>query len=110
MLPAACRGVGWPAGHDKRVADRSSSARATRAAPQAYGARPLRRALAALLEDPLADALLMGLLPPGSTARADVDAAGTVVIATGDVAQPVVSGIVASTGLAKRRESVSVSA
>ena len=110
VLPAACRGVGWPAGHDKWMADRSSSARATRAAPQAYGARPLRRALAALLEDPLADALLMGLLPPGSTARADVDAAGTVVIATGDVAQPVVSGIVASTGLAKRRESVSVSA
>ena len=110
VLPAACRGVGWPAGHDKWMADRSSSARATRAAPQAYGARPLRRALAALLEDPLADALLMGLLPPGSTARADVDAAGAVVIATGDVALPVVSGIVASTGLAKRRESVSVSA
>ena len=45
VLPAACRGVGWPAGHDKWMADRSSSARATRAAPQAYGARPLRRAL-----------------------------------------------------------------
>ena len=93
-----------PAGHGQVARGRRSRAL------QAYGARPLRRALAALLEDPLADALLLGLLPPGSTARADVDAAGAVVIAAGDVALPVVSGIVASNGLAKRRESVSVSA
>ena len=80
---------------------------------QAYGARPLRRAVVALVEDPLADALLAGRLPPGSTAWVDLDAAGAVAVLLQprDVAPPVVNGIVASTGLGiKRRESVNVSA
>lgn len=82
---------------------------------QAYGARPLRRALTALLEDPIADALLGGRLPAGTVACASLDAAGGVVIAPQmrGAAPPVVSGIVASPGLAvgaKRRESVNVSA
>lgn len=80
---------------------------------QAYGARPLRRAVVALVEDPLADALLAGRLPQGSTAWVDLDAAGAVAVLLQprDVAPPVVNGIVASTGLGiKRRESVNVSA
>ena len=69
--------------------------------------------MVALLEDPLADALLAGRLPPGSTAWVDLDAAGAVAVLLQphDITPPVVNGIVASTGLSiKRRESVNVSA
>ncbi|NJR66367.1 MAG: ATP-dependent Clp protease ATP-binding subunit [Leptolyngbyaceae cyanobacterium CRU_2_3] len=38
-----------------------------------YGARPLRRAIARLLEDNLAEAMLAGLVKAGDTAIADVD-------------------------------------
>ncbi|MGF1515280.1 MAG: ATP-dependent Clp protease ATP-binding subunit [Elainellaceae cyanobacterium] len=38
-----------------------------------YGARPLRRALTRLVEDPLADALLSGAIAPGDAAILDVD-------------------------------------
>ena len=34
-----------------------------------YGARPLRRAIRAQVEDPAAEALLSGALSPGDTAR-----------------------------------------
>ena len=91
----------------------SSGSSAQLFSKQAYGARPLRRAVVALVEDPLADALLAGRLPPGSTAWVDLDAAGAVAVLLQprDVAPPVVNGIVASTGLGiKRRESVNVSA
>ncbi|KAK9833567.1 hypothetical protein WJX81_006674 [Elliptochloris bilobata] len=80
---------------------------------QAYGARPLRRALTSLLEDPIADALLAGRLPTGAKACVVLDAAGAVTVLPQlhDAAPPVVSGIVASTGLStKRRESINVSA
>lgn len=41
-----------------------------------YGARPLRRAVTSLLEDPLSEALLAGDYMPGETAIVDVDSSG----------------------------------
>ena len=41
-----------------------------------YGARPLKRAVQRLLENPLARALLEGAFKPGSTITADADAFG----------------------------------
>eukprot|EP00968_Pinguiococcus_pyrenoidosus_P012818 scaffold1144_cov215-Pinguiococcus_pyrenoidosus.AAC.3 len=41
-----------------------------------YGARPLRRAVARLLEDPLAEALMQGFVKTGDGAVVDVSAAG----------------------------------
>ena len=38
-----------------------------------YGARPLRRAIMRLLEDPLAEAMLSGQVTEGVTAIADID-------------------------------------
>ena len=37
-----------------------------------YGARPLRRAIQRLIENPLAKRILAGDFPPGSTVRVDV--------------------------------------
>ena len=45
-----------------------------------YGARPLRRALARLLEDNLAEAMLRGTVQAGDTAIADVDQDGQVYV------------------------------
>jgi ATP-dependent Clp protease ATP-binding subunit ClpC len=45
-----------------------------------YGARPLRRTLARLLEDSLAEAFLAGQIERGDTAIADIDDDGQVVI------------------------------
>ena len=36
-----------------------------------YGARPLKRAVQKYLQDPLADAILRGEVPDGSTVRVD---------------------------------------
>ncbi len=47
---------------------------------QRYGARPLRRALQRLLEDPLAEAILSGELSAGDVARIDLDDDRRVVI------------------------------
>lgn len=47
---------------------------------QRYGARPMRRAIARLVEDPLAEAILAGTLQDGDTARLDLDDAGQVVV------------------------------
>jgi len=44
----------------------------------AFGARPLRRAIQRLLEDPLSEEMLNGRVQPGDTVIADVDAAGAV--------------------------------
>jgi len=44
----------------------------------AYGARPLRRAIARLLEDHLAEAILAGQITAGDTVLADVDADGQI--------------------------------
>lgn len=45
-----------------------------------YGARPLRRAIARLLEDSLAEAMLSGAVNKGETALVDVDQDGQVQI------------------------------
>jgi ATP-dependent Clp protease ATP-binding subunit ClpB len=42
----------------------------------AYGARPLRRTVQRLIQDPLAMEILEGRILPGETIRVDVDAAG----------------------------------
>jgi ATP-dependent Clp protease ATP-binding subunit ClpC len=47
---------------------------------QRYGARPMRRAIARLVEDPLAEAILAGTLQDGDTARLDLDDASQVVV------------------------------
>lgn len=46
----------------------------------AYGARPLRRAIQRLIEDPLADDLLAGRFQPGGTVRVDVNKEGKIVL------------------------------
>jgi ATP-dependent Clp protease ATP-binding subunit ClpC len=45
-----------------------------------YGARPLRRAIARLLEDSLAEAMLSGQIQTGDTAFVDLDEEGRVVV------------------------------
>ncbi|MBE9067940.1 ATP-dependent Clp protease ATP-binding subunit [Leptolyngbya cf. ectocarpi LEGE 11479] len=47
---------------------------------QAYGARPMRRAIARLVEDALAEALLMGTINDGDTAVFDLDDENQVVV------------------------------
>lgn len=50
--------------------------------PQAYGARPLRRAVTAIVEDPLAEALLHGRVTAGQTAVVDRADDGTITVRT----------------------------
>ncbi|WOD40750.1 ATP-dependent Clp protease ATP-binding subunit [Nodosilinea sp. E11] len=47
---------------------------------QRYGARPMRRAIARLVEDTLAEAILSGNLENGDRARIDIDDAGNPVV------------------------------
>ncbi|PPR92051.1 hypothetical protein GOBAR_AA28627 [Gossypium barbadense] len=47
---------------------------------QTYGARPLRRAVTAIVEDPLSEALLAGNYSPGETAVIDLDALGNPIV------------------------------
>ncbi|PPR81653.1 hypothetical protein GOBAR_AA39059 [Gossypium barbadense] len=47
---------------------------------QTYGARPLRRAVTAIVEDPLSEALLAGNYSPGETAIIDLDALGNPIV------------------------------
>ncbi len=47
---------------------------------QRYGARPMRRAIARLVEDPLAEAILSGTVQDGDRAQLDLDDAGQVVV------------------------------
>jgi ATP-dependent Clp protease ATP-binding subunit ClpC len=74
---------------NKRLADRQlvvtlSDAFRTRLAgegyDQRYGARPMRRAIARLVEDTLAEAILAGTLEPGDRACLDLDDGGNPVI------------------------------
>ena len=46
----------------------------------AYGARPLKRTIQRLVENPLARALLRGEIKPGTTVVADADAIGGVLV------------------------------
>jgi ATP-dependent Clp protease ATP-binding subunit ClpA len=79
-------------GLQQRLAERDLLIELTPAARQlivregtdpAYGARPLKRTIQRLVENPLARALLRGEFAPGDTIRADADAvSGTLVFST----------------------------
>ena len=56
-----------------------------------YGARPLKRAIQRLLENPLARALLEGKFKPGSTITADADPASGTIVCTGSGGETLVS-------------------
>ena len=58
-----------------------------------YGARPLKRSVQRLLENPLAKALLEGHFKPGSTITADADQVGGTIVLTGSEGQTVVSEV-----------------
>ena len=58
-----------------------------------FGARPLKRSVQRLVENPLARALLEGRFPPGTTIRVDADpVGGTLIFQGGAETEPVVSG------------------
>jgi ATP-dependent Clp protease ATP-binding subunit ClpB len=70
---------------EKLVADRELRLELTEAAKMrlvdigyepAFGARPLKRAIVKAVQDPLAEELLAGGYPNGSTVRCDVDGEG----------------------------------
>ena len=46
------------------------------------GARPLKRAIQRLIEDPISDLILQGRTPEGSTIKADVEGEHIVVVAS----------------------------
>ncbi|KAJ7945194.1 Chaperone protein ClpD, chloroplastic [Quillaja saponaria] len=48
-----------------------------------YGARPLRRAITSIIEDPLCEALLSGNYNPGDTAYIDLDVSGNPFVTNG---------------------------
>jgi ATP-dependent Clp protease ATP-binding subunit ClpB len=56
-----------------------------------YGARPLKRAVQRLLENPLARALLEGKFKPGSTITADADQVSGTIVCTGSAGETFVS-------------------
>jgi len=56
-----------------------------------YGARPLKRAVQRLLENPLARALLEGKFRPGSTITADADPVSGTIVCTGSEGETMVS-------------------
>ena len=75
---------------------------------QEYGARPLRRAITRIVDDPLSDAILNGELKDGDVAYVDVDAAGTVSVSTVQPSDETIfkSEIVNSTLLKRRSDAV----
>ncbi len=79
-------------GVELTVTDRALRALAEAGYDPAYGARPLRRAVSASIEDAAADMLLSGELRPGDKAEAD-EADGRVAITVTDRAQPAVSSV-----------------
>jgi ATP-dependent Clp protease ATP-binding subunit ClpA len=56
-----------------------------------YGARPLKRAVQRLLENPLARALLEGRFKPGSTITADADPVSGTIVCSGSEGETLVS-------------------
>ena len=79
---------------------------------QEYGARPLRRAIMRLVDDPLSDAVLGGRLAEGDVACMDVDAAGAVTVTAmrpGD-ARILKSEIVDSSLLLKKKADLTINA
>ena len=76
MLLAGPRSGAWPR-HDLEL-DVTPAARALIAAEghdPAFGARPLKRSIQRLVENPLARALLEGRFTPGTTIKVDADPA-----------------------------------
>ena len=71
---------------------------------QEYGARPLRRAITRIVDDPLSDAILIGELKDGDVAYVDLNAAGTVSVSANEPSSETIfkSEIVNSTLLKKR--------
>ncbi|CAD7698923.1 unnamed protein product [Ostreobium quekettii] len=71
----------------------------------AYGARPLRRSIALLVEDPLADAILRGRLAEGDAAVLDMEGEGGRVVvrapgeATSEACEGPISDVVAYPGI-----------
>ena len=70
---------------EKRLADQKITLKVTDAAKKhlaeagydpVYGARPLKRAILKAVQDPLAEELLSGGYPNGSTVRVDVEGEG----------------------------------
>ena len=59
----------------------------------AFGARPLRRTIQRLIENPLARALLQGQFPPGSRIAADADVMGGTIVFTSDGATVVTDAV-----------------
>jgi ATP-dependent Clp protease ATP-binding subunit ClpA len=99
------------AGLQRRLAERDLTIELTPAARQliaregtdpAYGARPLKRTIQRLVENPLARALLRGEFSPGDTITADADAVSGTIVFTSDR-----STVVAEAG--RRRDARSVS-
>ena len=79
---------------------------------QAYGARPLRRAVSRLVEDPLAGAILAGLLQEGDLAELGLDADGQVTVAASRPG-PVYKSEIVSSGLSpkvKTKSALNISA
>jgi ATP-dependent Clp protease ATP-binding subunit ClpC len=82
------------------------------ACAQEYGARPLKRAITRLVDDPLSDAILGGVLAEGDVASMDVDASGNVAVTAlhpGDA--PILkSEIVDSSSLLKKKSDIIINA
>ena len=55
----------------------------------AYGARPLRRTIQRLVEDPLAEDLLQGRYTAGDTVKVDVTKDGITLLKDGEIEQDV---------------------
>lgn len=66
---------------------------------QAYGARPLRRAVANIIESALSDALLHQQIVSGDTARLECDATGQVFVSLQHTYEPLRNSIVQAEGL-----------
>lgn len=76
---------------------------------QEYGARPLRRAITRIVDDPLSDAILGGELAEGDVAYVDINATGTVSVSPvhpGDEEPRFQSEIVESPRLKRRSDAV----
>lgn len=75
---------------------------------QEYGARPLRRAITRIVDDPLSDAILNGDLKDGDVAYVDVDAAGAVSVSNVQPSEKTIfkSEIVNSSLLKRRTDAI----
>jgi ATP-dependent Clp protease ATP-binding subunit ClpA len=70
----------------------------------AYGARPLKRSIQRLIENPLARALLENRFSPGTAIKLDADAAGTTLLFTSEAGEAVVASTSERRDARARRE------